>query len=107
MRIDHIEMQAMTLSRPGPEQIIHDAAGHVFQLQVEGVDALLEYRRDDGLMTITHTRVPGPIGGRGVAALLTTAALEFARANGLKVAPACSYAAAFMQRHGEYADLLE
>jgi len=37
---------------------------------------------------------------------LTRAALAHARAAGLKVIPECSYAVAFMQRHGEYADLL-
>ena len=33
-------------------------------------------------------------------------ALEYARAESLKVEPACSYAAAFMERHPQYADLL-
>lgn len=96
----------MTISRPEPHEVVHDAAGHVFELQVEGERALLEYRLRDGVMVITHTGVPEAIGGRGIAGVLTTAALEYARNNGLKVEPACSYVAAFMRRHGEYADLL-
>jgi hypothetical protein len=51
-------------------------------------------------MTITHTRVPQAIGGRGVAAELMEAALQFAKERGWSIDPACSYAAAYMRRHG-------
>jgi len=50
--------------------------------------------------------VPTAIGGRGLAAGLVTAALQYARAQGMTVVPACAYAALFLQRHPEYADLL-
>ena len=84
----------------------HDVDGARFLLQVDGLEAVLEYERRDGAMVITHTRVPDAIGGRGIAAALVRAALEHAGAQGLRVVPACSYAAVFMQRHGEYAGLL-
>ena len=87
--------------------IRHDAQQQRFDTEADGHAAHLEYRRHGDVLTITHTRVPEAIGGRGIAAHLVRAALEHARAEGLKVAPACSYAAVFMQRHGEYADLLE
>ncbi len=86
--------------------VAHDAAAHRFTLAVDGHQAVLDYLQRDGAMIITHTGVPNAIGGRGIAALLTRAALAHARAGGLKVVPECSYAATFMQRHGEYADLL-
>jgi predicted GNAT family acetyltransferase len=35
------------------------------------------------------------------------AALEHARAHGLKVRPACSYVSSYMRRHPETRDLLE
>ena len=62
----------------------------------------LPYRR----MVITHTEVPEPIAGRGIAGELTRVALRFAREQKYKVVPACSYAEAFLQRHEEYHDLL-
>jgi predicted GNAT family acetyltransferase len=46
------------------------------------------------------------VGGRGIASALVQAAMEVARAEGWKVVPACSYAAAWMRRHPEYRDLL-
>ena len=86
--------------------VAHDAAAHRFTLAVDGHQAVLDYLQRDDAMVITHTGVPNAIGGRGIAAALTRAALAQARAAGLKVIPECSYAVAFMQRHGEYADLL-
>ncbi len=87
-------------------QVAHTADAQRFQLTVEGHQAVLDYRRQGDTLVITHTGVPEAIGGRGIAAQLVKAALEYARANGLKVDPACSYADTFMRRHGEYADLL-
>jgi predicted GNAT family acetyltransferase len=96
----------MTYIAPRPQDVVLDAANHRFELGVDGHLAVLEYQLDDGGMVITHTGVPEAIGGRGIAGVLTRAALDHARAQGLKVIPACAYAAAFIRRHGEYADLL-
>ena len=87
-------------------EIQHDPGSRQFHVKVEGHTGVLDYGLRDGVMTITHTGVPEAIGGRGVAAELTRVALDTARANGWKVMPACSYAAAFMRRHPEYTDLL-
>jgi predicted GNAT family acetyltransferase len=55
-------------------------------------------------MTITHTRVPPAIGGRGVAAELMRAALAVAKEKGWSINPACSYAAAYMRKHAPSSD---
>lgn len=96
----------MSDTLPRPQDVVLDTANHRFELAVDGHMAVLEYRLEEGAMVITHTGVPEAIGGRGIAGVLTRAALEHARAQGLKVIPACAYAAAFIRRHGEYADLL-
>ena len=87
------------------EPSIHHAAGR-FSTRIEGHEAELVYRLRGGALVIEHTGVPEPIGGRGIAAALVKAALEHARAEGLKVVPACSYAAIYIRRHPEYEDLL-
>ncbi|MFC3551744.1 GNAT family N-acetyltransferase [Lysobacter cavernae] len=86
--------------------IQHDPAAEVFTTTVDGVEARLDYHLADGWMVITHTGVPDAIGGRGIAGELVRAAFEHARAQGWNVRPACSYAAAWVERHPEYNQLL-
>ncbi len=80
-------------------KINHDAPMHRFSTALEGQMAQLDYQLDGKLMSITHTSVPRPIGGRGVAAQLMQTALDLAAANGWTVKPVCSYAVAYMQKH--------
>jgi predicted GNAT family acetyltransferase len=83
----------------------HDAERRRFETTVDGYDCEIDNRLSGTVMTITHTGDPAPDGGRGIAAEMTRFALETARTNGWKVVPACSYAAAYMQRHPEFDDL--
>ncbi|MGH8055450.1 MAG: GNAT family N-acetyltransferase [Stenotrophomonas sp.] len=96
----------MTSNSRQAHSIDHNPAESCFETTVDGHRAVLEYVLEEGAMVITHTGVPEAIGGRGIAAELTRAALAHARAVGWKVVPACAYAATFMQRHSEYTDLL-
>src|SRR5215471_17910458 len=84
----------------------HNLSEQQFELRVGGLLCLLQYRRRGKTMTVYHTDVPPPIQNRGLAARMTLAALEYARAEKLKVEPRCPYTAAFLRRHREYADLL-
>jgi predicted GNAT family acetyltransferase len=68
--------------------------------------AVCAYRRQGDLLLITHTEVPPRLEGRGIAAALVKATLDWARAEGLRVRPLCSYVAAYMRRHAETQDLL-
>lgn len=88
---------------PSIEHLLHQSR---FQAAIEGRTCELDYQVRDGVMTITHTGVPAPLGGRGIAAALTAAALTYAREHGLKVQPVCSYARAYMQRHPDTLALL-
>lgn len=84
----------------------HDPSAQRFTARVDGHQAELDYLLRDGAMVITHTGVPVPIGGRGIASQLTRAAFEHARGEGWKIRPVCTYAAAWAKRHPEYASLL-
>jgi uncharacterized protein len=84
--------------------VSHDPSAHRFTTEVDGNQAHLDYTVSGEVMTITHTRVPSAIGGWGVAAELTGAALSAARAAGWSVIPACSYAAAYMAKHSQETD---
>jgi uncharacterized protein len=84
--------------------INHDQTANQFTTEVDGHRAELDYTVADSVMTITHTRVPQAIGGRGVAAELMRDALKVAAARGWSINPACSYAAAYMRKHSQSAD---
>ncbi|MEI7036279.1 GNAT family N-acetyltransferase [Fulvimonas yonginensis] len=86
-------------------EIRHDPRAQRFETRVEGQLCELDYRLAGSVMTITHTGVPSAVEGRGIASALTQAAMETARASGWKVVPACAYAAAWLRRHPEFADL--
>lgn len=86
--------------------IQHDVDAQRFYCSVEGHEAELTYRVQDARMVIDHTGVPQAIGGRGIAAQLVRTALGYARMRQWRVTPACSYAAAYIERHPEYVDLL-
>jgi predicted GNAT family acetyltransferase len=78
--------------------VLHQPGAQRFTTRIDAHEAVLEYRLDGGVMTITHTAVPAAIGGRGVAAQLMRAAVDAARAAGWTIVPACSYAASYLQR---------
>jgi predicted GNAT family acetyltransferase len=93
-------------NRPAPPNtraivtiVRHDQAVLKFTADVEGRHAELDYAVAGSVMTITHTRVPKPIEGRGIAAELMRSAMQYAREKNWSVNPACSYAAAYLQRH--------
>jgi predicted GNAT family acetyltransferase len=72
-----------------------------FGATLNGARGRLDYRLAPGVMTIVHTEVDPALEGKGVAGALVRAALEHARASGLKVEPVCDYASSYMQRHPE------
>lgn len=72
-----------------------------FQATVDGQLCVAEYELHGRVMHMTHTLVPAPVGGRGIAAELVRSALAYVAANGLRVKPVCSYVRAYMQRHPE------
>lgn len=87
---------------------VTDNAGRSrFELVEDGMTAIADYRRQDGRMLITHVESPVALRGKGTAGRLMTGLLEAARAEGAKVVPLCSYAAAFMRRNPQYQDLLD
>jgi len=58
--------------------ISHDQTANQFTTEIDGHRAELDYTVADGVMTITHTRVPQAIGGRGIAAELMREAVQVA-----------------------------
>lgn len=76
-----------------------------YVLNIEGHEAELVYIISAGTMRIAHTGVPTELGGRGIGGRLVQHAVGEARKRGLKVDPACSFAAREFSKHTEYADV--
>jgi uncharacterized protein len=68
--------------------------------------AVLIYMVKAGLFILLHTEVPPPFEGRGIAAKMAAAALEYAKKQGYKVRSYCSYTTRYIERHTEYGELL-
>jgi predicted GNAT family acetyltransferase len=85
--------------------ITHNTAAHCFEVTVDGHRCVIDYVLHKQVMTVMHTGVPEELGGRGIAAALTQHMLEAARAAGWKVIPACTYTAAYLRKHPEFAAL--
>jgi predicted GNAT family acetyltransferase len=86
--------------------VTHNAEAKRFELLIDGLRALLTYRRFPGSIVFDHTEVPKPLEGKGLAAKLARFALDFARANHLRVVPLCPYVSSFIRKHPEYEDLV-
>ena len=86
--------------------VTHNEAKQRFETTVEGQLCVADYQRRGDVVWMTHTGVPQAVGGRGIAAELVRVALEWAREQGLKVEPSCSYVAVYMRRHPETQALL-
>lgn len=95
-----------TPAAPDDIPVTHNEAEQRFEAQVHGELAVCEYQLDGDRMVFTHTYVPPELRGRGVAQKLVRVALDHAREQRRKIVPACSYVAAFVQRHADYRALV-
>lgn len=87
-------------------KVKHNEDQSFFEIEVDGERGVVNYRKRGNTLLVLHTGVPKKISGRGVAAVLTKALVEYAKANGLKVEPFCPYTKAYLQKHTEYQDIV-
>jgi uncharacterized protein len=86
-------------------EVIHNPGESRFETWIDGNLSKLDYMQDEKNFVITHVGVHPSLRGQGVAGRIVEASLAYARENSLRVVPMCSYAAAFIRRHPEYAEL--
>jgi predicted GNAT family acetyltransferase len=86
--------------------VTHKEEAERFEIIVDGLQALLAYRRFPDRIVLVHTEVPQPLEGHGLAAKLSRSALDFARVNHLRVVSLCPYVSDFIRKHPEYQDLI-
>lgn len=86
--------------------ITHNQAANRFETTIEGHTGFISYQDQDDRIVYDHTIVPSELGGKGVGSALVKHALDYARSEGKKVVPTCSYVASYITKHAEYQDLL-
>ena len=86
--------------------IVHRPDIGRFETHVDGLQCEADYQLDGQVVRMTHTGVPSQLEGRGIAAALVKTALSWARAQGYKVDPLCSYVRIYIKRHPEWQDLV-
>jgi predicted GNAT family acetyltransferase len=95
-----------TEPRHASPELVDNAGGGRFEMNVDGEVAFLEYRRIGDRLHLMHTEVPSALRGRGAGGRLVAAVLDKARAEGVRVVPNCPFVKAFLGRHPEYRSLV-
>jgi len=87
-------------------EVIHEKENERFVIYAEGNKVYVEYTMNQSEINLYHTFTNPALRGKGLAAQVVRAALEFAKENNLKVIPTCSYVQAFIAKNAEYKDLV-
>lgn len=87
--------------RDNPDQSRYEAI-------VEGkVAGVAEYRLDGSRIVLEHTEVGDDYEGQGVGSRLARGVLDSARSRELRVVPVCPFMRSYIERHEDYADLVD
>ena len=86
-------------------EVTQNEAEQRFETWIDGYLSKLDYIQDGKNFVITHVGVSPELRGQGIAGRIVQVGLEYAKERSLRVVPMCSYAAAYIRRHPEYAEL--
>ena len=81
-------------------KISHLKEANRFEAYIDGHTAFVEYVVREGALVVIHTFVPAPLKGRGIASELVKEAYSYADREGLGCKATCSYALAWLEKHG-------
>jgi predicted GNAT family acetyltransferase len=85
----------------------HDSASRRFTVAASSGTAVLAYApAGSHILELYSTYVPPADRGRGIAARLVEAAIQYARSEGFRIIPSCWYVAQWIRHHPEHADLV-
>lgn len=88
-------------------EVIHEKENERFVIYTEGNEVYVEYTMTDTEINLYHTYTHPALRGKGLAAQVARAALEFAKENNLRAIPTCSYVQSFIAKNDEYKELLK
>ncbi|HJC70227.1 GNAT family N-acetyltransferase [Brachybacterium sp. EE-P12] len=97
-----------TSADQGAVRLVHDDDRDRFAAyEGETVVAVLAFEDEGAVRDLRSTVVAPDRSGRGIGSAIVRFALEDSRARGLSIRPTCWFVRGYVERHPEYADLLE
>jgi predicted GNAT family acetyltransferase len=90
---------------PNQINVVHNLDENRFETIIDGKLSKLDYLQNGNNFVITHVGVHPSLRGQGVAGKIVEVGIAYARENSFRVVPMCSYAAAYIRRHPEHAEL--
>jgi predicted GNAT family acetyltransferase len=79
-----------------------------YEAIVDGqVAGIAEYRLEGPRIVLQHTEVDDAYEGKGVGSRLARGVLDAARSRDLRVVPVCPFMTSYIERHEQYADLVD
>lgn len=88
------------------EKVKNDTSGNRFFLEIEGDEVYLMYDESNNVIDLYSTYTPPQLRGKGLAAEVVKAALEYAKEKKLKVIPSCWYVRKFLEKHKEFQSIV-
>ncbi|MBA3873788.1 MAG: N-acetyltransferase [Anaerolineae bacterium] len=83
-------------------EVVHNATQKRFEIQIGDQIAMVKYILGSKEIIFTHTEVPEAFEGQGVASKIAKVAVDYAKAQGLRIRAMCPYVSAWIKRHPEY-----
>lgn len=88
------------------DEVVNNPEKYRFEVISGSMVSKLDYRLGRDRIALVHTEVPDELQGQGIGSALVKFALEFAKKNELTVLPNCPFAAAYIERHPEWQDIV-
>lgn len=89
-------------------KVTHDSACGRFLVDLEqGLQATVQYKQNEKIVTITSTRIPEELQGRGFGKVMMESVLAEIERLGLTVIPECSYVIHYMNKQTQWSHLLQ
>ena len=82
-------------------QVRDNSEARRFELVRDGQLAFLNYERRRDALVLVHTEVPASLRGRHIGDILIKAALDAAKADGLRIVALCPFVKAYLRKHPE------
>lgn len=87
--------------------VTNNAAASRFEIERNGeVVGHLDYRTVGNTVDLTHAETDDSVRGQGLGGVLVQGALDRIKVDKMTVIPTCPFVATWIERHGEYQELL-